>query len=87
VLAAKTLHFGVEQELQFKPNKPYRMQIELWDLNPTELRNLISQETRKFLWVLDFGGKIEDLEAIRKRLRSMADILRQKESGAKKTKA
>jgi hypothetical protein len=60
------------------------MVVNLWDLPPQELRTLLSQETRKFLWVLDFGGALEDLEAIRTRLRAIADVLRQKESGAVK---
>jgi hypothetical protein len=55
------------------------MQRNLKDLNPKELRALLNQETRKFLWVLDFNGQIEELEKIRSTLRTIVDLLQQKE--------
>jgi hypothetical protein len=54
------------------------MDMELTNLSIDELRVLLRQETRKFLWLLDHDGTIEELEALRSKLRVIADALRDK---------
>lgn len=55
------------------------MQNELRDLNSSELRALLRQETRKFLLLLERDGTIEELENVRAVIRAAGDILKEKE--------
>ena len=55
------------------------MQNELQDLNSSELRALLRQETRKFLLLLEREGTIEELETVRAVIRAAGDMLKEKE--------
>ena len=55
------------------------MQNELQDLNSSELRALLRQETRKFLLLLEREGTIEELEIVRAVIRAAGDMLKEKE--------
>ncbi|MCS3802301.1 hypothetical protein [Niastella sp. OAS944] len=55
------------------------MQNELQDLNCSELRALLRQETRKFLLLLEREGTIEELEIVRAMIRTAGDLLKEKE--------
>jgi hypothetical protein len=56
------------------------MNEDLSKMTPKELRALLSAETKMFLWALDLNEPIEILEEIRARLRSIADVLKEKET-------
>ena len=55
------------------------MQNELQDLNSSELRALLRQDTRKFLLLLEREGTIEELEIVRAVMRAAGDMLKEKE--------
>lgn len=55
------------------------MEDELQGLNCKELRALLRQETRKFLFLLEQEGSIEELEILRAKMRAVGDMLKEKE--------
>jgi hypothetical protein len=55
------------------------MNIELLNLDAQALRNLLVQETKKFLRALEDGSSISDLESIRLNIREISSILEKKE--------
>lgn len=55
------------------------MDTELHNLSSKELRALLRQETRKFLLLLEVDGAIKELEALRKYLSEIGDVLKEKE--------
>jgi len=48
-------------------------------LTAAELRTIIIHEMRKFAWALELGSTLSDLEEIRTHIRSLVDILSNKE--------
>ena len=57
------------------------MENELHELNSKELRALLRQETRKFLLLLEQDGTIEELDLLRTKIRTIGDMLKEKETG------
>ena len=55
------------------------MNPELLNLDAATLRNLLKEETRKFLVALEDGSSITDLENIRINIREISAALEQKE--------
>lgn len=58
------------------------MNTELQKLPPPALRNRLIMESKKFIWALDLGATVHDLEEIRQAIRDITEILKLKESGS-----
>lgn len=56
------------------------MQQEWGRLTPDELRKLLLHESKKFVFALELGCSIAELEGIRTRIRALADLLAAKEN-------
>jgi hypothetical protein len=56
------------------------IRLDLESLSSTELRALLLHECKKFVFALEIGSHIADLEEIQKTIRRASDLLRAKES-------
>ncbi|MES1225528.1 MAG: hypothetical protein ABUT20_59160 [Bacteroidota bacterium] len=45
------------------------------DLNVEELKKLLNQETKAFIYGIENGASLDELKAIRKRMRELTDLL------------
>lgn len=59
------------------------MNTELQQLTIKSLRNLLILESKKFVWALELGATVSDLEEIRDRMRQITDLIYMKERGNK----
>ncbi|AEV98203.1 hypothetical protein A4D02_35240 [Niastella koreensis] len=57
------------------------------ELSAVELRNLVLDETRKFILSLQFGSGLSDLEEIREKIKVLSDVLAVKEKDELKLNA
>lgn len=58
------------------------MNKELLTLSQQTLRNRLIMESKKFIWALELGASVNDLEDIRQAIRDITDALNLKESGS-----
>lgn len=56
------------------------IRLDLESLSSAELRALLLHESKKFVFALEIGSQIADLEEIQKTIRRASDLLREKES-------
>ena len=56
------------------------MQNELLNLSVKALLNMLILESKKFIWALELGAAVSDLEDIRERMRSITDMIHKKEN-------
>lgn len=56
------------------------IRLDLESLSSAELRALLVHESKKFVFALEIGSQIVDLEEIQKTIRRASDLLRVKEA-------
>lgn len=57
------------------------MQNDLLNYPVKALRNLLILESKKFIWALELGAAVSDLEDIRNKMRLITDLIHLKENG------